>query len=527
MQIPAMPFRILALAPFSSQLDTVWSQGPVRIGKTNLDQVVDELGLKFYAPIPRDLCPAGGLNFTCKRLKDFHPDGIIQGNAFLTNLLDAKGFVEKAKTKGLSAQEIGVRLKEWPDLPLIQIKTEHQKPEDQKQMTTSTSAVDNILKMVALPEDGPSPPADRHALTVQIDTALQKILGHVFSCNEFRNLEAVWRGLKLLIQQGQIGEKTSLEIIPVTFETLDETLRNLTTNLVRDLPSLIIVDLPFDNSPRSIELLEQIAQLAETLLVPAICWVTHNFLHIDTWQDLKRLPFLPHYLEESAYAKWRRLRQASSARWLAITCNRFLARYPYGANNRPRLVRFEETRRLWASPVWATGCLVGQSFAKNGWPTRFTEWKNIRLTDLALNTEDTDGHCPTEACFAEERMHQFIRAGIMPLVASKNQDIAFMPAETTVAGSSLSYQAFVSRVGQFVLWCKDHFRKDLEPVELQKALEGAISLFWERSGHSLSGNLQISASQPDLDNRIPIRILMEPSRQILPSGEKVELEFAW
>jgi hypothetical protein len=105
--------------------------------------------------------------------------------------------------------------------------------------------------------------------------------------------------------------------------------------------------------------------------------------------------------------------------------------------------------------------------------------------------------------------------------------VAFTPAETTVAGGSLSYQAFVTRVTQFILWCKDNFNKDLEAAELQNRLERAFALFWERSGHLVPTSLVISTGQPGPDGGIPLRIVIEPSRQILPSGEKMEMEFVW
>ena len=102
-----------------------------------------------------------------------------------------------------------------------------------------------------------------------------------------------------------------------------------------------------------------------------------------------------------------------------------------------------------------------------------------------------------------------------------------MSAEATVGRGSLSYQAFLSRITHFVLECKDYFRKDLGAAELEKSLHSAFSTLWHRSGHDGPKNLAISAGPPAEDNRIPLRIIVEPSRQVLPSGEKVELEFLW
>ena len=522
MQTPSLPFKILALAPFKSIDENAWSEDLIRIDKTNLDRVINDLMPSFYVSIPKDLCPEGGLDIRCHMFKDFHPDSLIQNNVFLKNILDAKSFIQDAESKGLSSQQIGTRLGEWPNLPHLRIKTEPQKSRKE-----SKDTIDNILEMVALPGDGPGPSTEGSSLTNQIDNILQQILSIIFADEKFRNQESVWRGLKLLMQQGGIDGNIKLEIVPASLETVGKTLDNLALELIQDLPALVIVDLPLDNSPRSLEILEKIARFSEKLLVPSISWITPKFLYLDTWQELTKLPFLPHYLEESAFAKWRRLRAMPSANWLVVTCNRFLTRYPYGRDNKPRMAVFEEHRNLWISPVWAIACLLAKSFDRYGWPTRFTEWQHIRLEDLALHTVDTTKVLPTEAAFAEDRIQQFIRGGLMPLIAQQGKDIAFTPADSTLAGGSLSYQMLTSRISQFLMWCSDNIEKNLEPVELQETLYQAFSLFWEKSGNPPPEDLEISAGRSNSDNRTRLHIALKPSRQILPSGEKVEIEFFW
>jgi len=381
--------------------------------------------------------------------------------------------------------------------------------------------------MVALPGKPSLSSGESKSLISQIDSLLRQILRHLFSFQKLRDLESVWEGLRMLIKQGGIDGEIIFEMVPVSFETLEETLNHLLTELVEDLPSLVILDLPFDNSPRSLELLEKVAQFAETLMSPTLCWITPKFFYLDRWDDLKRLSFLPHYLDEPAFAKWRQLKKTSSARWVVTSCNRFLVRYPYGPDNQPSLIRFEESDPLWVSPVWAIASLISQSFRKTGWPTRFTEWQNIRLENLALMMIEGNKSIPTEANFSDERIDQFIRAGIIPLVSSLNKDIAFIPAETTVAGSSLSYQLFLSRITHFLFWCKDHFEKDLQLQDLERNLRKAFSLFWEKSGNHIPKDLDISVIMPERDQSAIARIIIEPSHEILPSGERIELKLKW
>jgi type VI secretion system protein ImpC len=347
----------------------------------------------------------------------------------------------------------------------------------------------------------------------------------IYSDPDFRVLESTWQGLQSLMKQAGADSDLLFQIVPASFDTIEETLNDLLPRFIEELPSLILLDLPFDQSPRSLELLEKVAQFSETLLAPTLCWVTPTFLYLDRWEDLGRLPFLPHYFDEAAFAKWRRLKELPSSKWIAVTCNRFLTRYPYGSENRPKSVHFGESNYLYISPVWAIGSLILQSLLKTGWPTRFTDWQNIRLGDLALHQLDAHHFIPTETSFSDERIDQFIRGGITPLISPLNKDFAFLPKETTLGGSSLGYQLFLSRMIHFLLWCKDHFEGDIEPSLLEEKLRRAFSLFWERSGKILPKGFEVSATKSKPENPIKVRIMIEPSYQMLPSGQKLELNW--
>ena len=77
------------------------------------------------------------------------------------------------------------------------------------------------------------------------------------------------------------------------------------------------------------------------------------------------------------------------------------------------------------------------------------------------------------------------------------------------------------------MWCRDHFEKGLGGSDLEELLRQAFRAFWEKSGHLGPESLEISAGQPDSDGRIPVRIVLEPSPEILPSQQRVELDLLW
>lgn len=483
------------MAPYGPE-ESPLPREPVKVDKLTLDQIIENFRISLAITVPKNLCPAGSLTIGLKRMKDFHPDSVIENTPFLKNLIEAKKFVEEAKINGLSEEKIYDRLKEWPNLP-IEMKFEQKKPK----AVSEASAVDNIFRMVSMPDEVSISSIETRSFTAQIDSILQQILKHIYSDDSFRKLESVWRGLKFFIQNDGVNGDIEFGIVPVPFGSLEETLDHLLPDLVETPPHLIILDLPFDNSPRSTEILEKIAAFSETLLSPAVCWINPSFLYLNAWQDLKKLPFLPHYLEEPVFAKWRQLKKNPAARWVAICCNRFLVRYPYGPNNKSAKVDFHEPRGLFVSPVWALGSLICRSFIKTGWPTRFTEWLNIKLEDLALNPSEDDKLLSTEAFFDQNRLDQFIRGGIIPLISPYNKDTAFVPAETTISGGSLRYQLFLSMITRFIFWCKDNFGKDIEPIDIENGIKQAFFCSGKKPGIPDQKTLKYRSANPNLINR--------------------------
>lgn len=527
MQIPLMPFKILAFAPFASPSSDAWSKSPIPVDRTSLDQVLTDLKLSVYIPLPDTLSPSGGVEIRIAGMKDFHPDRIIQNSDLLNNLMDFRAYIKKAKSQGVPVAEINAEIKNRPGLPHLT-----PEPETSKPGKSAGSAIDNILDMVDLPDtttsDGSnaSPaPAGHHTLLTQVDMALDQILNHIYADPTFMTLESAWRGLHFLLQRQSKNTAVKIEIIPASADTLADALDHHLPHLVQELPSLIIVDLPLNNTAVSLNHLEKIAGFAETLMVPAICWVSKDFLYLDHWKDINTLPFLPNHLDEAHYAKWHKLEQSSAGTWLSVTCNRLPSRYPYGKDNTPRQVDFSENAHPWISPVWGAAGVIARSFDQTGWPTRFTDIQNVYLEDLPLNTLEQDKPLATETHFTHDRLDQFKRIGIMPLSGVRNKDIAVMPFDITVAGISLQYQLILSRITQFVFWCIDHLGHTGDPAGIASDFKKAFSMFWQNSGFQLPDDMEITTGKPDDENKIPLYISFTPQPGILPVKQKIELGF--
>lgn len=529
MKKPSFPFTILALAPFSPVPEGPVTAKTVQADISTLDDAIEELTRTISIAIPKELCPQGVLSLPLQKLKDFKPQALATNTPYLKDLVDAAKFIEDAPASQLSPQAVAEKLRaKWPELPLDLTVT----ADEPRSETTSNNVVDDLLSMVATPSvsSGAQPKTGGiNNWRKQIDDLSAKLLEIIFADEQFRLLEATWRGVATLVRQGPVkeGEGIGLNLSHVSFDTLPGVLDGLMDQLIQDTPNLILIDLPFDNSPRSIQLLEKIADIADTLLVPIAVWITPGFFNLKSWSGLKKLPLLKHYLEEPLYAKWRTLKEQPGSNWLAVTTNRFVVRQPYGSENRPRTVFFSEQSPLWISPVWGLGTLAAKSVDFCDWPTRLTDYRHVILEDLAVGKFSGEESICTEFALTEDRIMQFIEAGIMPLMGALKSDYAFMPKETTLSGGSLRFQLFISRIIGYFFKLKDGWDEASGIENLSSALESALADFFRDTGHEPPADISIEVSQTDSAEPVPLNISFTPPWTILTTGQKIEFSLKW
>ncbi len=522
MQTPSIAYTILALAPLTGAMQHAWQDAPLLFDRQQPDRAMATLRPSLFISLSVSLCPAGGLQLTFQRLRDLTPDGLLESQPYLADLVAAGRFLDRARRQGNSEAEIATGLQQWPDLPQVPLQAATEK----KPLPTPAEdgdPLDKILSMVAMPESSRPAVAD--------DRPFDRILGEILTCifqdRAFRRMEAAWQGVRLLAAQGGMQSEVDLHLVPTTRDTLEETLVDLPGHVLDDLPALLLADCAFDSSARSMHLLEALARCAHTLLVPALAWIKETFFHVDSWPDMNSLPFLPHHLASQEYAKWRRLQESGEGRWLGLLCNRFLCRFPYGPDNRLRQIDFREPAPPWVAPVWAVACLAGQAMATTGWPAGVSDHSRFRVTDLGLH-QATTHPIPLETMFSDSRLEQLFRCGIMALAAARGKDMVFLPADVMASADvSFSYQALLSRFTQFVLWCRDHFDEDLGREALAPALEQTFQLFREQQGDRTGGALQVTVKEQARGRQPLVRLQWDPPRRLLADGNPIVLEFPW
>ena len=526
MRAPNIPYTILALAPFTAADKQAWQEQPLSFDRQEPDRAMARLRPACSILLPASLCPASGLELTFRRFRDLTPDGLVAGQPFLADLAAAADFLDTARRRGLEVPEIMAGLQKWPDLPPVAL-PETGAGKAPPGPTDAADPLDRILSMVAMPDRGTPPATGISATENPYRRILAEIMTLIFQDPGFRAMEAAWQGVRILAAQGGLHANVRLRLLPVIPATLEETLAALPDRLLDDPPALLLADCALDSSSRSLRLMEAIARCGHTLLVPALAWVTEKFFHIDSWQDLDRLAFLPHHLDGQEYAKWRRLQRSGAGRWLGLLCNRFLYRPPYGPDNPSRRVDFRENELPWIAPVWAAACLAGQGVAATGWPAGINDRRHRQLTDLALD-QARHHPAPLETLFSDSRLEQLAGSGIMALATARGTDRAWIHGDVMIpADVRFSYQALVSRLARFMLWCRDRLDEEIGADGLAPAIRNSFRLFRERQGDTTGGELEVSVATGTADRQPVVRIQWSPPPALLRSGEKIVLELPW
>lgn len=513
-----MKFSFLVLWPQIEVCQGLQSGQIISISDVPHD--LKKMDLALSVSLPPGLFPQRELHLPIQEMSDFRPKRIIQNIPYLSNIQAAAESIPVSLREGLSPEAILSRLQNWPDLPL-ESSAFSLLPQNRP---ASSSSVDRILELVADPKAESSHTSGLKHIEKALTNHLEQVLSRIYADPDFRRLESLLRSINCLFRLCGKDIRIQCDLLPVDGQALESSIDQTLPTMIQRLPQLILLDFPLDSSSWHLGLLKKTATLAETLLIPALCWISPQFLGIDSWAAMDRLPYLPHHFDTDLYAKWRQFKTKPSSRWTALTCNRFLLRSPLnnrdGESGSP--LNIKEPEPLWGSPVWALAGLILQSLAATSWPTHFANWKQIRLEGLDMARTPQGQMLPTETTFSEDRLEQFSRIGLVPLLGALHQDILFTPLDTTFGGLPLSNQLFASTISRELVILKGDYPGPAEPQSVRDYLEKNLA---DAFGLHSPENLDISLDKTP--SGCQSRISITPSRIMLPVQQEFTMELDW
>ena len=306
--------------------------------------------------------------------------------------------------------------------------------------------VDALLKRILSPFVTKAPDPKRDALVGTVDSALSDAMRTVLHQAEFQNLEALWRGMDMVLRRIETGPSLQVLLVDVSAEEFAADLsgkRDLTEtgiySMLVDKPSqdkaggvsLILGLYQFEPTPPHAELLGRMARIADAAGAPFVTSISS-----EAFTD-RRNP--PHPLMAQALEALRGLPEAS---FLALLSPRFMLRHPYGKKSDPiSAFTFEEFTpeeglrgMLWGHPALLAAAVLAA-------PTGNT----LSIGDLPFHyVVDGDGDqiaLPTTERLVNLAAAEMLRrVGIDALMAHKGQPELRIAGLDTVNGNSIALQ---------------------------------------------------------------------------------------
>lgn len=494
--------NIAVLAPFAAGIGR--RPGQAVSVREDLAAGADAFGTHCVLEVPRDLIACGRIAIPLRPPAGLTPEAWLPLTPPLADLAAARSYLQTPEAEeGISGGSIAGQLRQrWPQLAGSWQDAAASATEG---ATAAHTQLDDLLDLVALPPEsnglrpGPVTAGWRREIDGRLRALLQVILGHP----DYSARSAAWSGLSWLHALGGGGPR--FHLVDVDRHCLPELLAPLAEELVRIEPDLLLVDLPFDHTPRDLDTLAALAGLGDRLLAPVLVWLGPAFFSLASWRELPRLPYLKTHLEQPQYAKWRSLRAKPEARWLSASVGRFAA-----AEQDPLCASLgivpPVAEPAWISPVWVIAALALQQQERSGLPCPITGHAIVPSGNNAL---------VLEAVFSDDRCDQLHRAGFAPLLAMSANQVGF--AALPVADrASLDHQLFVRRLLTW-LFAEQQRQPPGSAAELRAVLFAQLS----RSGIPLPRECTLTTDNGMLS--LTIQLFDESAA----GGERISLQLPW
>jgi type VI secretion system protein ImpC len=289
--------------------------------------------------------------------------------------------------------------------------------------------VDALTSSRGTARRAPAPAAD--AALAALDAHAAAILDAILHAPPFRALEAVWRGLKLLVDRSDFRQGIAIEVVSAGADDAPAVLEELAQG---DDVDAILADLALSASERDLELASSLADAAEAAQTPVACAVLPEFLGLASWTELQRARLPQAVFDEAPYAAWRSLREREASRWIVLLANRVALRGAYGpdaAHGAELSYREAEPAGLLGSPVWALGSVLAQAFARSGACLQISGAQHGALLDLPLlSCGNGADPVPVEGRFSSERREDLERIGLTVLQHYQRDAAVLGPARS-------------------------------------------------------------------------------------------------
>jgi type VI secretion system protein ImpC len=387
--------------------------------------------------------------------------------------------------------------------------------------TPSSEAVEKtaakLIDAVLGGSSGSKPaPAALRAVAAQAEAAVAPMLRAVLHDRKFQELEASWRGLRLLVRSVDFRAGCRLHVIAASRRDLLGAARDVAMPLADDLRSqgktcALLLDFSFDGSE------EELVKIAEDAAARSLPVLASAGLEV-AMRDLAA------GMGDTSQAPWQQLRSSSAARGLALVANRVLLRSPYGAATDPaKDLAFEEVAGaepplLWGRPAWLLGVFIASSYARTGWGVDFAGRDSAAALESLPLRPGEEATTPLEADLTEAAANALGDAGLLPLACRRGNDRPFAAGTSTVykAGkgeptTTLRYALFAAPVAAAMESLLGHLDMTCSIEEIARTIGAALQIM----GMTEGGALYAASAAPSGEGRPAVAVRIRPQGGVL------------
>ena len=307
----------------------------------------------------------------------------------------------------------------------------------------------------------------------ELDDQIGFTLNGIMHSEDFRNLEATWRGLHYLVSRSETGKMLKLRVLNVSWPELRDDLdkavefdQSLIFKMIYEAEygtyggdpySLLVGDYYFGRDSESIHLLNKVSEVAASAHAPFLASVEPNMFGLENFDKLAKPRDLGKIFESVELNEWRSFREKEDSRYVALTLPRVLLRLPYGEKSMAvEGMRFEEQvlesagepsqdsgsvdydHCLWGNPAFILAERITRAFTLYGWTAAIRGVESGGLVqDLPNYVYRTDSGdinllCPTQVAITDRREKELNDLGFISLCHCKGTNqAAFFGGQTT------------------------------------------------------------------------------------------------
>lgn len=464
---PDAPFRICVIGDFGGARGG--EGGPIEVDRDNFEEVLERLNVIFECEI-RAGEPAARVQF--RALDDFHPDHLYESIATFESLRKLRRQLLNPQTFAAAAAEV----RSWLPEAATGSVPEPQPPVPAAESIDAANLLDGILETadaeagarggaidwnsvirdIVRPYSIPAVDPQQDVLVECVDAVIGRTMTAVLHHPRFRELEAAWRGLWLLVRRLETDSRLKVFLLDVPRAALASDADSAWQRMQREVvektvgtpggqPWAVVLGLyDFGPDEADAQRLNRFAKLAQAGGAPFVAAAEGSIPGCST-SELQ--PDAEDWQPAEIPEAWQELRASAGANSVCLLWPSFVLRLPYGPKTSPtESFKYAElsgppqkSDYLWGNPALIAGILLGQSYTESGWGLRIGEQSEVG--GLPLHIYDDDGEKIARPCteiqLTETGSRRVVDCGLTPVWSVRDQDVVQLPDLKSLSGGAL------------------------------------------------------------------------------------------